>query len=169
MLLDQPHGPSPCPSTSLTGWDGRRLLILAALSLNGIVAIPSRLGWGQFRSLRRAARMRPSPEDMFVSAVRSAGDLAGVFEHDGETGYFYRYDQSRADSPQVLGAIHLISGAPDFSQSDVDVRWNEAEEIVGLFIRHQLWAAFSGSESYGGDYRVDGRPDVPDSVVASFR
>lgn len=28
-------------------------------------------------------------EEMFDSSTRSKGDLAGVFEYDGETGYFY--------------------------------------------------------------------------------
>ena len=31
----------------------------------------------------------PRPHEMFVSAIRSSGDLAGIFEYDGETGWFY--------------------------------------------------------------------------------
>lgn len=27
--------------------------------------------------------------ELFESSVRSAGDLAGFFEHDGDVGYFY--------------------------------------------------------------------------------
>lgn len=91
-----------------------------------------------------------------------------MFEHDGETVYFYLYDQPLSDHPAVLEAIHVHTGALDFSESDVDVRWNEDEETVGLFIRDDLWAAFSGNTGYGGDYRPGVRPDVPKSVVASF-
>jgi hypothetical protein len=106
---------------------------------------------------------------MFVSAVRSSGDLAGVFEHDGETGYFYLCDQSRPGAEQVLDAIHVVSGCPDFSEDDVEVRWSRDEEVVGLFVRRGLWAAFRGREKHGGDYRSGGRADIPEAVVESFR
>jgi hypothetical protein len=33
-----------------------------------------------------------SANEMFESASRANGDLAGVFEYDGETGYFYLYE-----------------------------------------------------------------------------
>lgn len=112
--------------------------------------------------------MTPSAEEMFVSAVRSSEDLAGVFEHDGDTGYFYLYDQSRPVSQRVKCAIHILSGRPDFTENDVKVCWSSDEKIVGLFVRGRLWAAFRGTEKYGGDYRTEGRADIPESVVASF-
>lgn len=112
--------------------------------------------------------MTPLPEEMFVSAVRSTGDLAGVFEHDGETGYFYLYDQTRPGSQRVIDAIHIFSGRPDFSEDDVDVRWSTDEEVVGFFVRGELWAAFRRGEKHGGGYRSGGRANIPESVVASF-
>lgn len=39
---------------------------------------------------------------IFESATRSAGDLAGVFEHDDDTGYFYLYDLSRGEGQKSL-------------------------------------------------------------------
>jgi hypothetical protein len=108
------------------------------------------------------------PDEMFVSASRSAGDLSGVFEYDGETGYFYQYDQSRKGGQRVAGAIHIFSGNPNFTASDVEVRWTDDEEKVGLFIRGELWAAFCGEERVGGNYRAGGKPDIPNSIVAAF-
>lgn len=102
---------------------------------------------------------------------RSASEswaLAGVFEHDGETGYIYLYDQFKSGNQRVTGAIHVLSGRLDFSESEVEVRWSKDEELVGFFVRGRLWAAFRGAEKYGGDYRSEGQADILDSVVPLF-
>lgn len=54
--------------------------------------------------------------EMFQSAVRSSGDLAGVFEYDGETGYFYLY-QTGAMGNKILSANHILTGPADFEES----------------------------------------------------
>ena len=82
-------------------------------------------------------------DEMFDSAVRTSGDRAGVFEYDGETGYFYLYETNGKGSQKVLGAIQIMTGAPDFTEQDVAILWNSAEHAVALFIRKQLWAAFN--------------------------
>jgi hypothetical protein len=46
-------------------------------------------------------------DEMFDSSIRSAGDLAGVFEYDGETGYFYLYDSVGSSNQRVLGAKRI--------------------------------------------------------------
>ena len=109
--------------------------------------------------------------EIFDSSVRSAGDLAGVFEYDGTTGYFYLYETEGDEGQRVLDSIHVLSGAPDFGQDDVSIRWNTTEERVGLFIRSSLWAVFdSGSRSkYGGNYQLGARPPLlPQSVTGGF-
>jgi len=111
-----------------------------------------------------------SPE-MFVDETRSAGDLAGVFEYDGETGYFYLYDRSRPSDgkgSRILGFIHIVSRTPDFAEEDVVVRWSKDEITVGLFIRGKLWAAFSGGGKFGGDFRNPGVPNIPEWVSSAF-
>jgi hypothetical protein len=42
--------------------------------------------------------------DIFDSSVRSDGDLAGVFEYDGQTGYFYLYEVGGNAYNKVVGA-----------------------------------------------------------------
>jgi hypothetical protein len=100
--------------------------------------------------------------EMFASARRSAGDLAGVFEYDGETAYFYLY-RAGNEGNRVLASIHVLSGLPDFQESDVEVRWNGREENVGLFIRGELWAVFNGDTQakHGGDYHPGTHPELP--------
>ncbi len=61
-------------------------------------------------------------EEMFDSSVRSAGDFAGVFEYDGETGYFYLYDMSREESQRVLAAIRAVGTKPDFDQESIEIK-----------------------------------------------
>jgi hypothetical protein len=78
---------------------------------------------------------------IFESAVRAAGDLAGVFEYDGETAYFYLY--RTGDDPKVLGAIHVWSGATHIVSEDIVVRWSEEMNTVQLFVRGHFRAGFA--------------------------
>jgi hypothetical protein len=108
--------------------------------------------------------------EVFEAVARSAGDLAGVYEFDGETGYFYLY-QTGSNANKVLASIHVLSGAPDFTEADVEIRWDRENEKVGLFIREELWAVFDARDqtSYGGDYKRGTLPQVPSSVMHGFK
>lgn len=109
-------------------------------------------------------------EDIFDSSVRSRGDFAGVFEFEEETAYFYLCATSGESGQKVLDAIHILSGEPDFAESDISIRWDVAEEKVGLFIRHTLWAIFDCARQtkYGGNYCVDAKPSLPEASMAGF-
>jgi hypothetical protein len=97
--------------------------------------------------------------ELFDQAVRRAGDLAGVFEYDGETGYFYLYDTGN----KILDAIHILTGDSEMSAEDVEVRWDDNEFRVALFLRGTQWAVFnvSSGEKHGGNYRPDAKPQIP--------
>jgi hypothetical protein len=105
-------------------------------------------------------------KEIFSSAVRSSGDQAGVFEFDGETGYFYLYEITGSQGQKVICAIRVVVGMPDFDESDVAVRWDANEDIVGFFVRRRLWAAFDArtGEGFGGDYRPSGSAVVPAAI-----
>jgi len=104
---------------------------------------------------------------IFDSALRSAGDMAGVFEYDGETGYFYLYDTRADQGHKVIDSIHVLSGRPDFTEADVTVRWDVSDGKVGLFICNALWAVFDSSHGtkYGGNYKAGKRPSLPPEAV----
>jgi hypothetical protein len=89
--------------------------------------------------------------EIFDSCVRPKGDLAGVFEYDGETGYFYLCRAKGNAVEAILDSIHVFSGQPSFGEMDVLMRWDRQEEKVGLFIRGELWAVFdpTNRKSYG--------------------
>lgn len=101
--------------------------------------------------------------ELFDSAVRGEGDLAGVFEYDGETGHFYLYDLSRDDQQRIIDSIHVFSGATDLGESDVAVRWDDRGERVALFLRGVQWAVFNSvtGRKFGGGYRDGGAPSIP--------
>ncbi len=106
---------------------------------------------------------------MFAGELRSAGDLAGVFEYTDDTGYYYLYRQSD-EGNRILGANHILSVPPDFAESDLEIRWNQGEDKVGLLIRGVLWAVFAGLDatSWGGDYVAGGTPQIPPEIAAEF-
>lgn len=109
-------------------------------------------------------------EEIFDSAVRSAGDLAGVFEFDGETCYFYLYQVNSPESSKVCDAIQITSGVPIFCQSDISIQWDVDEKMVGLIICGTIWAVFDcvEGEKFGGNFQVNTKPSIPIEVTARF-
>lgn len=109
-------------------------------------------------------------DEMFDSVTRSAGDRAGVFEYDGDTGYFYLYETRNDQDKKVIAAIHVLTGNSDFTGNDIAIRWSMNQTTVGLFIRGQLWAAFDGGTEakYGGNYRAGTQSEIPPKIVGVF-
>ena len=97
--------------------------------------------------------------DVFESAVRKSGDMAGAFEYDGDTAYFYLYYIDEFKGNKVLDAIRIFSGNSELSELDVAVKWDKSEDKVGVFLRRELWAFFevSTGKKFGGDYSDGGR------------
>jgi len=115
--------------------------------------------------------MNKNNEDIFDSAIRTAGDLAGVFEFDGDNSYFYLYKTSGDPKQKVLGAIHIVSGIPDFKAGDIAILWDRNETAVGLFIRSKLWAVFDSvtGTKYGGNYEPQSQPTIASEISNAFK
>lgn len=110
-------------------------------------------------------------EEIFESSVRSAGDKAGVFEHDGETGYFYLYDLLEKEDRKVTGAIRVMVGRASLVPTDLEILWSANEDFVGLVLDGTLRAVFDASscQQYGGDCISDTQPVIPESVLQEFK
>jgi hypothetical protein len=110
-------------------------------------------------------------EDIFASEVRSAGDLAGVYEFDGKVGFFYLYKTTGTSKSKILGAVRICQNRPPFDKLDISIRWDVNEEMVGLLIRSKLCAAFDGSSgaSYGGLYKIEGEANIPKRISDRFK
>ncbi|CDX19496.1 hypothetical protein MPLB_1780002 [Mesorhizobium sp. ORS 3324] len=103
--------------------------------------------------------------EIFHCAVRTKGDLAGVFEHEeadgpqNATAYFYLCETAGP----VVGAIHIRSGAWSITDADVAVKWDKHEKLVGLFVFGALNAAFDAETGarYGGRHGEDFNTEIP--------
>jgi hypothetical protein len=80
--------------------------------------------------------------DIFVDKLNSKRDLAGVLEADDQVSYFYLYNIIGPTDGRILGAVQAHRGVPDFTASDVEVRWFDGESKVGVFINGALRAYF---------------------------
>ncbi|WP_296736342.1 hypothetical protein [Mesorhizobium sp.] len=107
--------------------------------------------------------------DIFDSAIRAKGDLAGVFEYEEDhepqnaTAYFYLCEVKGETVGPIVGIIHVRSGAWSIADTDVVVRWDKDEQRVGLFIFGRLSAAFdvATGAKYGGRYGKDFNAAIP--------
>lgn len=107
--------------------------------------------------------------DIFESAIRTRGDLAGVFEYEetaepqNASAYFYLYRKEGETIGSVLGAIHIRSGQWTITEANIAVRWHDNEQRVGLFVFGTLVAVFdvATGEQYGGQYGKDFHAEIP--------
>jgi hypothetical protein len=106
-------------------------------------------------------------DEIFKSAVRSSGDLAGVFEYDGQVAYFYLYASGGSHPSKVLHSIHIWSGRAGLRDEDIFVFWDRSERKVGLFIDKVMWAVFDSAsgQRFGGNYESGARPSIPTAVT----
>jgi hypothetical protein len=77
--------------------------------------------------------------DVFESAVRIAGDLAGVFEGDNDADFFYLYDLRKPESERVVAAIPVRCGV---TATELRIRWSRDQDTVALFSLGECLAAF---------------------------
>jgi len=108
--------------------------------------------------------------EIFDSSIRSVGDMAGVFEYDGQAGYFYLYDVHGDVERKIIDTIRIVVGPVKFVETDIRIAWNANEDQVGLYIGEVLWALFDTirKQKYGGDYQNGGVPAIPTDVTRRF-
>lgn len=108
--------------------------------------------------------------EFFDSLIRSQGDIAGVFEYDGDVGYFYLYNMSHSENQRVIGAIRVLAGAADIQERDIVIRWDHGERLVGLFLKGHLVAAFDSlqSKQFGGIDANNADTTIPLHISRAF-
>jgi len=62
-----------------------------------------------------------------------------------------------------VDAIHVLTGEFDLTAPDVEVRWDDDESRVALFLRETQWAVFNAitGEKHGGNYSPCSKPEIP--------
>jgi hypothetical protein len=124
-------------------------------------------------------RYLPGDETWYASASPTSS-FSGVFEDDGDTGYFYAYDRSRPDSP-ILDALHIynVRNVRDREiPSEVDIVWSRDGLKAALLINDYPHAVldFVAAKGYcrtgfpapGGVWRADERAPWDDSLMQLF-
>lgn len=107
-------------------------------------------------------------DGIFVSNVRCRGDFAGIFEQDARGAHFYLYDLTQPHGRKAVNFVRIARLPPDLREKDVNVEWDDAQEIVGLFIERRLYAAFEvGRDGTHRETADHGR--FPDALPAAFK
>jgi hypothetical protein len=87
--------------------------------------------------------------DIFAYGIGREGRYAGVFAGDDDVSWFYFHDLDEEGPAQILGAVQVYRGIPNFTEADVDVRWNDDQTEVAVFIKGELGAYFDLVRGWG--------------------
>jgi hypothetical protein len=106
---------------------------------------------------------------IFESQLNSNENVAGVYEHDDDVGYFYLYELAHPEGRKITGAIRVSVGPFQYGREDLAIRWSDNEGFVGLFIKSRLCAAFDVSDrkAFGGG--PEQSKLIPESIRNAFR
>jgi hypothetical protein len=108
-------------------------------------------------------------QEIFESSTRTCGDLVAVFECDEGGAFFYLFDLTGEKKLRARAVIEVSEPGATFEEADVSVSWNASEDIAGLCIRGDLWAAFDrNGRGYGGNYGTQRSPRISSDVSSRF-
>ncbi len=97
------------------------------------------------------------------------GTSLASLNYDGEEGYFFLFDLTKEKGKQCSGAISLNSASADLRVADISIKWNRSEEVVGLYVGGDLWAAFDQQgRKFTGNYSTREARDISDIVIEQF-
>jgi hypothetical protein len=105
-------------------------------------------------------------DEYFDSSMRPSGDIAGVFEFDGETGYFYLYEMSSDGENKIKGALNIHIDNVTFAPSDVLINWSSDWNITYLKISNKVYAVFDcrSGIGYSGNISTGVEAVIPLSI-----
>ncbi|HEX6285643.1 MAG TPA: DUF2251 domain-containing protein [Pyrinomonadaceae bacterium] len=95
----------------------------------------------------------------FIVDKSGPNGLVGVFEDDGDTGYFYLYD---VGGETILGDLQIYNDAKalKFDEHDVEVVWSSDEQKCGVRILNGM----RGIIDVKGNMKVNSKLESRDSV-----
>ena len=105
--------------------------------------------------------MAESDEDgilIFLAHDDSRGRYSGVFEADERVSWFYLHHflGKKDNRTEILGAVQVCRGAPEFTLQVVHIEWYDDDTKVGVYIKGELGAYFDlvAGWGYPGTYRA---------------
>jgi len=128
-----------------------------------------------------AAAFTPG-EETFYPSDSPTSSFSGVFEDDGQTGYFYAYDRAAPEDARILDAclIYTVTNVVDRSRSsEVEVIWTDDGLKAALLINDYAHAVidFGARRAYcranfpppTGQWQSESRTLWDDGVLDVFR
>ena len=120
-------------------------------------------------------------EETFYASDSPTSSFSGVFEDNGETGYFYAYDRAAPEDARILDSCHIYDAADVVDRdrrSEVTVLWSRDGLKAALLINHYAHAVidFRGRRAYcrsdfpppTGQWRAEVRIPWNDALLAEF-
>jgi len=107
-------------------------------------------------------------DELFVAEDSPCGQYSAVFEADGETGYFYAVDLTRADDT-ILDAVHIytVTNVVDKEKSSaLAIAWSTDGLNCALLINGHAHAAYNFAAKRG--YCRTNFPNFPAQVDGSW-
>jgi hypothetical protein len=117
----------------------------------------------------------------FYARDSATSSFSGVFEDDGNTGYFYAYDRAAPGNARILDACHIYnvaSVADRGGPSELEIIWTRDGLKAALLINDYAHAVidFGARRAYcrsnfpppTGQWRAEGRLPWDDALLADF-
>lgn len=117
----------------------------------------------------------------FYARDSTTSSFIGVFEDDGQTGYFYAYDRMAPEHARILDACHIYNVADLVDRtrsSEVEIIWTRDGLKAALLINSVAHAVldFRAQRAYcrtnfpppRGPWRASARSPWSDAVLADF-
>jgi hypothetical protein len=120
-------------------------------------------------------------EETFYARDSAASSFSGVFEDDGQTGYFYAYDRAAPEHARILDACHIYDVADVVDRhrpSEVEIIWTRDGMKAALLINNVPHAVidFRAQRAYcrtnfpppGGPWHAPSRAPWDDALLSDF-
>jgi hypothetical protein len=120
-------------------------------------------------------------EETFYPSDSPTSTFSGVFEDDGQTGYFYAYDRAAPEDMRILDAclIYKVANVVDRDRpSEVEIIWSDDGLKAALLINNYAHSVidFGSQRAYcranfpppTGQWRAESRSPWNDSLLAVF-
>ncbi len=76
-------------------------------------------------------------KEIFLENVRSHEDIAGVYEFDGTSGYFYLH---KLEPSKVIAALEIHRSEP--TAEDLALKWDVPERLISLWEKGERKAVY---------------------------
>lgn len=106
----------------------------------------------------------------FITAVCEANGLAGVYEYDDGTAYFYLCSVGPSGHAAIIDNLQIDPRVRELSNGDIVLAWDDVGIRVGLFVKQVLCAVFNvDMHTKFGGRNIEAQCDIPEEERFTLR